>query len=77
MGRADPLAPYSYDWIDNAVMSCVLVPPASSTRLLLKIVADQHRWFTPLLAVGDWPMARRQLLNLKARAEAGIPRRIG
>jgi hypothetical protein len=29
----------------------------------------KHRWFGPALAVGDWPMARRQLLNLKAHAE--------
>jgi hypothetical protein len=26
-------------------------------------------WRGPALAIGDWPMARRQLLNLKALAE--------
>lgn len=116
------LAPYSYDWLDNAgrrssrelrglpdpvpgepfsrvggrldagrvlavapgehltarimgaVMSYVLVPEGGATRLLLKIVVRRDRWYAPALAVGDWPMARRQLLTLKARAEA-VPAR--
>ncbi|HTL22555.1 MAG TPA: polyketide cyclase [Mycobacteriales bacterium] len=54
----------------GAVMSYVLVPQASGTRLLLKIVMEQRRWYAPALAVGDWPMARRQLLNLKSLAES-------
>jgi hypothetical protein len=112
------LAPYSYDWLDNAgrrsprdlrglpdprpgepfsrvagkhavgrvlsvaheehltasimgaLMSYVLAPEDGSTRLLLKIVMEQNRWYSSLLAVGDWPMARRQLMNLKVLAEA-------
>jgi hypothetical protein len=56
--------------IMSAVMSYVLAPQDGSTRLLLKIVMDRDRWFGPALAVGDWPMARRQLMNLKAHAEA-------
>jgi hypothetical protein len=55
--------------IMSALMSYVLVPQDGSTRLLLKILVPQ-RPYAPLLAVGDWPMARRQLLNLKALAEA-------
>jgi hypothetical protein len=31
---------------------------------------EQRRWYAPALAVGDWPMARRQLLNLKSLAES-------
>ena len=112
------LAPYSYDWLDNAgrrspsalldvpdprpgdaysrcagrfdvgrvvatepgqhltasimgaLMSYVLVPEDRSTRLLLKVVLPERRWYGRLLGLGDWPMARRQLLNLKALAES-------
>lgn len=53
----------------GAVMSYVLHPTGGSTRLLLKVVLDRRHWYGPLVAVGDWPMARRQLLNLKALAE--------
>lgn len=53
----------------SAVMSYVLVPSGVGSRLLLKIVMERGRWFTPGLAVGDWPMARRQLKNFKALAE--------
>jgi hypothetical protein len=111
------VAPYSYDWLDNAghrspptlldlpdprpgdafsrvagrfevgritstepgqhltasilgaLMSYVLVPHGDATRLLLKIVLPRRRWYGPALALGDLPMARRQLLNLKALAE--------
>ena len=113
------LAPYSYDWIDNAgrrspttlrdlpdprpgdpfstvaarfevgrvvatrpgqhltasvmgaLMSYVLVPDGSATRLLLKVVLPEQHWYGRALALGDWPMARRQLLNLKHLAESG------
>lgn len=54
----------------NTVMSYVLVPSGGQTRLLLKIALERNRWFAPVLAVGDWPMARRQLKNFKALAEA-------
>jgi len=59
--------------IMGAVMSYVLEPEGTGTRLLLKIVAEKERWYLPALAVGDWPMARRQLTVLKRRAEAGPP----
>lgn len=113
------LAPYSYDWVDNAghrspqelrdlpdprpgerfsqvagrlpvgrtlavghgehltarivgaTMSYVLVPHDGATRLLLKVAIPWRHTYAPLLALGDWPMARRQLLNLKALAESG------
>lgn len=55
--------------IMGAVMSYVLVAEGARTRLLLKIVMEQKRWYTAGVAVGDWPMARRQLLNLKRLAE--------
>ena len=54
----------------GALMSYVLVPQGGSTRLLLKVVVERDRWWSRLVAVGDWPMARRQLLNLKRLAEA-------
>ncbi len=57
--------------IMGAVMSYVLVPHGRQTRLLLKVVVEHDRWYAPALATGDWPMARRQLLTLKARAESG------
>ncbi len=57
--------------IMGAVMSYLLVPEGSATRLLLKIVMARPRWYTSALALGDWPMARRQLTNLKRLAENG------
>ena len=57
--------------IMGAVMSYVLVPQGATTRLLLKVVVRDRRWWTPVLAVGDWPMARRQLLTLAALAGSG------
>jgi len=57
--------------IMGAVMSYVLSAEDGSTRLLLKIVMERGPWYAPVVAVGDWPMARRQLLNLKSLAEAG------
>lgn len=53
----------------GAVMSYVLSPEGAGIRLLLKIVLNNARWYALPLAVGDWPMARRQLRNLKQRAE--------
>lgn len=53
----------------GAVMSYVVTTEDGPTRLLLKIVMEQRRWYSVPLAVGDWPMARRQLLNFKALAE--------
>ena len=112
------IAPYSYDWVDNAgrpsptalldlpdprpgdpfsrfagrrdvgrvvstesgqhltasimgaLMSYVLSPEGQATRLLLKVVMPQRQWYGRALALGDWPMARRQLLNLKHLAES-------
>ncbi len=61
----------------GVVLSYVLVPDGDATRLLLKVVSARRHWYTPLLAVGDWPMARRQLLNLKALAERGARESLG
>jgi hypothetical protein len=55
----------------GALLSYVLVPEGATTRLLLEIVVPEHRWYGRALALGDWPMARRQLLDLKHLAEAG------
>jgi hypothetical protein len=55
--------------IMGAVMSYVLVPAGDDTRLLLKIVLAQSRWWARPLALGDWPMARKQLLTLRDLAE--------
>ena len=57
--------------IMGAVMSYVLIPAGASTRLVLKIVMPDDHWYSAALAVGDWPMARRQLKNLKSLAESG------
>jgi len=54
----------------GAVMSYVVHEQAGLTRLLLKIVMDRRHWYSMAVAAGDWPMARRQLLNLKKQAEA-------
>lgn len=57
--------------IMGVVMSYVLVPDGSGTRLLLKIVMARWRVIAPVLSVGDLVMARRQLLNLARLAEEG------
>jgi len=57
--------------IVGVVMSYLLVPDGSDTRLLLKIVTARWRAVAPLLSVGDLIMARRQLLNLARLAESG------
>lgn len=59
----------------GGLMSYVLVPQGDTTRLLLKVVLEQKRWYGPALAVGDWPMARRQLLNLKRSRRGSSPPR--
>lgn len=57
----------------GAFMSYLLVPEGEDrTRLLLKVVMDTHPAAAAALSVGDLVMARRQLLNLKQRAEAGV-----
>jgi hypothetical protein len=53
----------------GAVMSYVLVREGAGTRLLLKIVLKRGGLRGRALALGDWPMARRQLLNYKRLAE--------
>jgi hypothetical protein len=54
----------------GAVLSYVLVPIGDgSTRLLLKLVARGYGPLGPAAVLGDLPMARRQLLNLKRLAE--------
>jgi hypothetical protein len=64
--------------IMGAVMSYVLVPLGSNTRLLLKVVASRGGLSGALFSIGDLIMARRQLLNLARLAEqtklAGINR---
>jgi hypothetical protein len=55
--------------IMGAVMSYVLVPDDSGTRLLLKVVMRRGRALAPLVSIGDLVMARRQLLNLARLAE--------
>ena len=57
--------------IMGALMSYVLVPDGAETRLLLKIVIKRRNLYSQALVLGDWPMARRQLLNLKRLAENG------
>jgi hypothetical protein len=55
----------------GALMSYVLVPDGSTTRLLLKVVMRGPRAMGPVIALGDLVMARRQLLNLARLAEQG------
>jgi hypothetical protein len=55
--------------ISGAVMSYVLVPVGSTTRLLLKVVTSRGRLTAPLLSIGDLVMARRQLLNFARLSE--------
>ena len=54
--------------IMGGVMSYVLRPQGTGTRLLMKVVVEP-RWYAVPVAIGDWPMARRQLKNLKELAE--------
>lgn len=56
--------------IGPAVMSYRVEPAGQGrTRLLLKLVSRGRRPLVDLLSLGDLPMARRQLLTLKALAE--------
>ena len=59
--------------IMGAVMSYVLVPDGSNTRLLFKIVASRGGFAGQLLSIGDLIMARRQLLHLARFAEQTPP----
>jgi len=56
--------------IMGATMSYLIVPRSGGSRLLLKIVIPRRTWLSSILAVGDWPMARRQLMNFKRLAES-------
>jgi hypothetical protein len=57
--------------IGPTVMSYRVEPRADGTsRLLLKLASQGIRPLIDLLSLGDLPMARRQLLNLKQLAEA-------
>lgn len=56
--------------IMSAYMSYAIVPEAEGTRLLLKVAARTPRLLAPALSLGDLPMARKQLLTLKALAES-------
>lgn len=53
----------------GALLSYVLVPTSGGSRLLLKVVSDMPRGCAVPVGLGDWVMARRQLLNWKALAE--------
>ncbi len=54
----------------GAYMSYLVVPQRDrSTRLLLKVAGRPPRGTATLTCLGDLPMARRQLLNLKRLAE--------
>ena len=59
--------------IAGAVMSYVLVPEGSDTRLLLKLVMRRGRAIAPLISLGDLVMSRRQLLNFARLAERAPP----
>ena len=56
--------------IMGAHLSYALLPHGADTRLVLKVVARTRSWLAPALSVGDLVMARKQLLTLKALAEA-------
>jgi hypothetical protein len=56
--------------IMGAHMSYAVLPGASDVRLVLKVVARTSTWLAPALSVGDLVMARKQLLTLRALAEA-------
>ena len=57
----------------GAYLSYLVVPAGEEhSRLLLKVVMATRRVLAPALSVGDLVMARRQLLNLKQLAEAGV-----
>lgn len=59
--------------IGPTLMSYRVEPRADGTcRLLLKLASRGVRPFTDLLSLGDLPMARRQLLNLKRLAEREV-----
>ncbi len=57
--------------IMGALMSYVLVPAGPSTRLLLKVAVAERNLAAVALALGDLPMARKQLSTLARLAETG------
>lgn len=73
VGRVVDVAPGEHLTVAvmGALMSYVLVPHGQQTRLLLKVVMVRGHWWNRPLALGDLPMARRQLLNWKRLAEGG------
>ncbi|MDZ5663724.1 hypothetical protein SFC79_18255 [Nocardioides sp. S-58] len=62
--------------IMGAHLSYGVLPAADGVRLVLKVVARTSRWLAPALSVGDLVMARKQLLTLKALAEADATRQV-
>jgi hypothetical protein len=56
--------------IMGAHMSYAVLARESDVRLVLKVVARASRWLAPALSAGDLVMARKQLLTLRALAEA-------
>ena len=57
--------------IAGVVMSYVIVADGIGTRLLLKLVFARPGVISRAVAIGDWPMARRQLLRFTELAERG------
>lgn len=55
--------------IMRAHLSYAVLPHATGSRLVLKVVARPRPWLAPALSVGDLVMARKQLLTLKRLAE--------
>lgn len=71
VGRVLDVAPGEHLTVGvlGALLSYVLVPEGERTRLLLKVVLARRHWWNRPLALGDLPMARKQLLTWKALAE--------
>ena len=57
----------------GSVMSYVVTPDGPGSRLLMKLVLPRRRWWSTAMVLGDLPMARKQLLNLKRLAEGEQP----
>jgi hypothetical protein len=71
VGRVVDVAPGEHLTVAvmGVLMSYVLAPQGERTRLLLKVVLPRRHWWNRPLALGDLPMARKQLLTWKALAE--------